>query len=100
MRLHPAVRDDLARIAEGLAAYAGRDVAARKLDAFADAMRRLARTPHKGTIRDEIAPGLRAIPAAGRGVVVFTVDDTARLVLVKAVGYAGSDWVGRAAQRG
>jgi plasmid stabilization system protein ParE len=56
-------------------------------------------TPHKGTIRDAIAPGLRAIPAAGRGVIVFMVDDAARLVLVKAIGYAGSDWVARARRR-
>ena len=99
MRLHPAVRDDLERIAEGLADYAGPEVAARKLEAFADALRRLALTPHKGTIRDAIAPGLRAIPAAGRGVIVFMVDDAARLVLVKAIGYAGSDWVGRVRRR-
>ena len=50
-------------------------------------------------VRDAIAPGLRAIPAAGRGVIVFMVDDAARLVLVKAIGYAGSDWVGRARRR-
>jgi hypothetical protein len=63
-------------------------------------IRSLALTPHKGSIRDGIAPGLRAIPAAGRGVVAFTVDDAARCVLVKVVGYAGSDWIGQAARRG
>ncbi|CAN5777749.1 hypothetical protein BH23PSE1_BH23PSE1_14000 [soil metagenome] len=62
------MRGDLARIADGLAAHPGGAVAERNLDAFAEALRRLARTPHKGTIRSEIGPGLRAIPATGRGV--------------------------------
>ena len=93
------MRSDLARIADGLARHSGRDVAERKLEAIAGVIRTLAHTPHKGTIRDEIAPGIRAMPAAGRGVVVFTVDDTARRVLVKAIGYAGSDWFARAMRR-
>ena len=93
------MRRDLARIADGLARHSGWEVAERKLDAIAAAIRTLARTPHRGTIRDEIAPGLRAIPAAGRGVVVFIADDAARRVLVKAIGYAGSDWIIRAARR-
>jgi plasmid stabilization system protein ParE len=93
------VRGDLARIAEGLARHSGWDVAERKLDEFATAIRALALMPHKGSIRNEIAPRLRAIPAAGRGVVVFVVDDKARRVQVKAVGYAGSDWVSRARRR-
>jgi plasmid stabilization system protein ParE len=75
-------------------------VAERKLDAIAAVIRTLAHTPHKGTIRDDVAPGLRAIPAARRGVIAFTVDDAARRVLVLAVGYAGSDWVGRVGRRG
>jgi plasmid stabilization system protein ParE len=97
--LHPAARRDLLRIADGLAAHSGRDVAERKLADFAEAMRRLSLTPHKGSIRHEIAPGLRAIPAAGCGVVAFVVDDDARAVRVVAIGYGGSDWLGRAARR-
>jgi plasmid stabilization system protein ParE len=99
VRLHPSVRGDLARIARGLAEHSGPDLALRRLDAFAAALRRLALTPHKGTLRDEIAPGLRAIPAAGRGVIAFVVDDERREVRVIAIGYAGSDWVGRAVLR-
>jgi plasmid stabilization system protein ParE len=99
IRLHPAVRGDLARIAEGLSRHSGWEVAERKLDAIAAVIRSLAHTPHRGTVRDAIAPGIRAIPAAGRGVVVFVVDDAARCVLVKAVGYAGSDWIGSAHRR-
>ena len=93
------MRGDLAHIAEGLERHWGWAVAERKLDEIAAVVRALAHTPHKGSIRDEIAPGLRAIAAAGRGVVVFVVDDEARRVLVKAIGYAGSDWVGRVSVR-
>lgn len=99
VRLHPAAADDLARLAEAIAARAGWAAATRTLDAIAAALRALALTPHKGTIRDEIAPGLRAIPTAGRGVIAFVVDDAGRRVLVKAIGYAGSDWAAAVGRR-
>lgn len=94
------MRSDLARIADGLAEHSGWELAERRLEAFREALRRLAHTPHKGTVRNEIAPGLRAIPAAGRGVIAFIVDDVAREVRVIAISYAGSDWIGRAVLRG
>lgn len=99
IRLHPAVRGDLEAIAEGIAARAGHETAERKLGEIAAAIRTLADTPHKGSIRDAIAPGLRAIPAGRRGVVAFTVDDDAGRVTVQAVVYGGADWAGRAARQ-
>jgi plasmid stabilization system protein ParE len=99
IRFHPAVRDDLEAIAEGIAARAGHATAERKLVEIAAAIRTLADTPHKGSIRDTIAPGLRAIPAARRGVVAFTVDDASSCVTVQAIVYGGADWAGRAARR-
>lgn len=83
-----------------MAEWSGEAAAERKLDAFADALRRLALTPGKGTIRDEIAPGLRAIPAAGRGVIAFVVDEIRCEVRVLAIGCAGSDRTGRTVRRG
>jgi plasmid stabilization system protein ParE len=97
--LHPGAQRDLTRIAEGLARHSGREVALAKLEAIAATIRTLGRTPLKGTIRNELAPGLRAIPTARRGVVAFRVDDAARRVLVLAVGYAGSDWLGPTRRR-
>lgn len=99
VRLHPAVRGDLSTIVDYIAAYAGERAAARVLDSLEAAIRRLADTPHLGTIRDEIAPGLRAIPAGRRGVIALTVDDTSRTVFVHAVTYAGADWMARATTR-
>ena len=78
IRFHPAVRADLEAIARLIARAAGRAAAERRLAEIEAAVRSLAVTPHKGTIRDAIAPRLRAIPAGRRGVVAFTVDDDAR----------------------
>ena len=56
-------------------------------------------TPHKGNLRDEIAPGIRAIPAGRKAVVAFLVDDDAGEVLIYAVTYGGADWVMRSTRR-
>ena len=96
---HPEVRDDLAAIAGMLEGYAGRETAIRKLDEIEAAARALGENPHRGTKRDEIAPGLRAIPAARRGVIAFGVDGGRRVVLVYAITYGGGDWMGRVRAR-
>ena len=55
--------------------------------------------PYKGSIRDEIAPGLRAIPAGRKAVMAFTVDDETREVFIHVVSYAGADWIARSRAR-
>lgn len=99
IRFHPAVSEDLAQIMRLIADYAGPYAAARRLAEIEAVIASLKQTPHKGSIRDEIAPGLRAIPAGRKAVVVFTVDDKTREVLVHIVGYAGADWIRRSAVR-
>ena len=99
IRFHPLVSEDLDWIAEWISDYAGTSSAASKLDEIEATIRSLARTPHKGTMRDEIAPGLRAIPAGRKGIVVFAVDDDLREVLIYAVSYGGADWVRRSRAR-
>lgn len=99
IRLHPAVAGDLAAIADMITAYAGPQAALRRLAEIEQTLASLAATPHKGSLRTDIAPGLRAIPAGRKAVVVFTVDDTQNEVLVHAIGYAGSDWAARTAER-
>lgn len=54
---------------------------------------------HIGTLRHDIRSNLRAIPAAGKGVICFTVDDERRTVLIIAITYAGADWSSRVAER-
>lgn len=92
IRLHPRVAGDLEAIATWILEFAGPDSAERKLDEIRQAIRGLSALPHKGTRRDDIAPGLRAIPAGRKAVIAFIVDDAAAEVLIYAVSYAGKDW--------
>ena len=70
-----------------------------KLDAIERTVRRLAELPHIGSIRDEICPGLRAIPTARKGVVCFVVNDERQVVKIVAIAYAGREWMNRARRR-
>ena len=99
IRQHPLVESDLDRIAAWVASFAGDPAAERRLDEFDRFRRRLAEVPHKGSIRDDIAPGVRAIPAGANLVVAFVVDDVACEVLILVVSHGGSDWMGRARER-
>lgn len=99
IRFHPLVARDLDAIARWIVDYAGPEIAARKLVEIDAAIATLRDTPHKGSLRPEIAPGLRAIPAGRKAVVAFVVDDEAAEVLIYAVTYGGADWAMRTTQR-
>lgn len=100
IRFHPLVARDLDAIVRWILGYAGPDIAARKLAEIEEAIATLRDTPHKGSIRDETAPGLRAIPAGRKAVIAFVVDDEAAEVLIFAVTYGGANWVSRSKARG
>lgn len=100
IRFHPLVARDLDAIVRWILGYAGPDIAARKLAEIEEAIATLRDTPHKGSIRDEIAPGLRAIPAGRKAVIAFVVDDEAAEVLIFAVTYGDANWVSRSKARG
>ena len=100
IRFHPLVARDLDAITRWILGYAGPDIAGRKLAEIEEAIATLRDTPHKGSIRDEIAPGLRAIPAGRKAVIAFVVDDEAAEVLIFAVTYGGANWVSRSKARG
>ncbi|AXQ96125.1 type II toxin-antitoxin system RelE/ParE family toxin (plasmid) [Cereibacter azotoformans] len=78
VRFHPAVADDLDAILRWIIDFAGPQVGARRRAEIEAATADLAQTPHKSSLRDEIAPGLRALPAGRKAVIVFTVDDAPR----------------------
>lgn len=99
IRFHPFVARDLDAITQWILDHAGPDSAARKLAEIETAIATLAVTPHKGSLRTEIAPGLRAIPAGRKAVIAFVVDDEAQEVLIYAVTYGGADWAMRSTQR-
>ncbi|MCY4007140.1 MAG: type II toxin-antitoxin system RelE/ParE family toxin [Rhodobacteraceae bacterium] len=100
IRFHPAVTDDLDAITRWLIDYTGPQSAVRRLGEIEATIASLADLPHKGSRQDEIAPGLRAIPAGRKAVIAFTVDDDACEVYVQAVTYAGADWITRSKSRG
>ncbi|MBV0892895.1 type II toxin-antitoxin system RelE/ParE family toxin [Paracoccus sp. Z118] len=95
VRFHPAVSDDLRGIARSMLPHAGKTITTRVASELRDAARSLQEAPHRGSLRHEIMPGLRAIPAARRGVIAFTVDDATREVFVLIIAYGGADWVSR-----
>ena len=99
LRFHPLVERDLDLIAHWIIDHAGAEVAGRTLTEIEQTITELARLPHRGSIRDDITPGLRAIPAARRGVIAFTVDDAAAEVVILAVTYGGADWMRRSRAR-
>ena len=99
IRYHPLVARDLDVIAQWILDYAGPEAAARKLAEIEHAIATLKATPQKGSLRDEIAPGLRAIPAGRKAVIAFVVDDDAGEVLIYAVTYGGADWATRSTKR-
>ncbi|MBE0455793.1 MAG: type II toxin-antitoxin system RelE/ParE family toxin [Roseovarius sp.] len=99
IRYHPLVVRDLDAIVHWILDYAGPDAAARKLAEIEAAMATLKATPHKGSLRDEVARGLRAIPAGRKAIIAFVVDDDAAEVLFYAVTYGGADWVMRSSAR-
>lgn len=92
IRFHPDVSTDLDRIALWITDYTGPVSAARKLDEIEQVINSLTEVPHKGTVRPEIAPGIRAIPAGRKGVIVFTLNDERCEVLILTVTYSGADW--------
>ena len=99
IRLHPLVARDLNAIAHWIIDYAGPAAAARKLSEIEAAIATLRITPHKGSLCDEIAPGLRACPAGRKAVIAFVVDDDEGEVLIYAITFGGADWVGRSGAR-
>lgn len=99
LRYHPSVANDLTTISELIEEYAGPLIAHQILAEIARVAKSLCTLPHIGTQRDHILPGLRAIPAARRAVIAFTVDDDTQEVYVLAITYGGADWITRAGRR-
>jgi plasmid stabilization system protein ParE len=90
---HPEIQNDLLNISKLIADHAGVGVAQKKLGQIRATIEVLRDTPHIGSVRSDIYEGLRAIPAAGKGVIAFTVDNESKTVFLVSVTYAGADWM-------
>ncbi|NEV14996.1 MULTISPECIES: type II toxin-antitoxin system RelE/ParE family toxin [Rhizobium] len=99
MTEHPLVESDLFDIVDFISNDAGVEVGLAKADEITDFIDRLADFPHIGTVRTDIGPKLRAIPASEKAVVCFTVDDATHVVHIICISYAGADWMSRAKKR-
>ena len=96
---HTLAADNLLSIALLITDCAGAEIASRKIHEIEAAMQKLSATPRVGSLRHEIAKGLRAIPATGKAVIRFVVDNGRREVRIMAVGCAESDWIAAAQGR-
>ena len=96
---HPLVDRDIARVATFLLQRTTPRSASRKLAALDADVNALGEDPYRGTVRIEIAPSLRAIPSAGRGVIAFEVRDDTHTVRVLSITWGGADWMGMIARR-
>lgn len=99
VRYHADVADDLTGISMRLIAYAGPASAYRIVTELRAAARALRHAPHRGSLRPEVMPGLRAIPASKKGVIAFSVIDDRREVFIHLISYGGADWQDRVAMR-
>lgn len=96
---HPLVESDLLDITDFISSYAGLEIEKSKVDEITRFISKLTDFPKIGSIRDELAQGLRAVPATEKAVVCFTVDDETLTVTILCVSYAGSGWASRIKER-
>ncbi|MBY6163808.1 type II toxin-antitoxin system RelE/ParE family toxin [Mameliella alba] len=99
IRFHPKVAQDLRGIARAMLPHAGPKTTNAILNQLRDSARSLAETPHRGTTRDDLLPGLRAIPSGRRGVICFSVDDETQTVLIHLIAWGGANWQARIGTR-
>jgi len=92
---HPLVARDISRIASFLLEHTTPRSVAAKIAALDSDVAALAENPRRGTRRDEVSPGLRAIPRAGNGMIAFEVREATRTVRILSIAWGGSDWLGR-----
>ena len=96
---HPLVARDIFRIAGFLLEHTTPRAVAEEIAVLDEDAGSLAENPYRGTRRDEIAPGLRAIPSAGKGVIAFEVREDDRTVRILSITWGGFDWLGRVVDR-
>ncbi|MDQ0589574.1 type II toxin-antitoxin system RelE/ParE family toxin [Variovorax paradoxus] len=86
----PEAEEQLAALYRYIAAAASPDIAARYTEAIVSYCESLCTFPHRGTMRDDVRPGLRITNYKKRAVIAFAVD--AEQVLIIGVFYGGQDY--------
>ncbi|PYE46421.1 plasmid stabilization system protein ParE [Rhizobium sp. PP-F2F-G20b] len=93
VRYHRKAEQDLVDIYVLVANYAGKQAAQRKLREIETVVKALAAFPYRGSIRADFPDNFRVVPAAEKAVLCITVHEDIKTVVVRHVGYAGSDWM-------
>jgi len=86
----PEAEEHLAALYGYIAAAASPDIAARYTEALVSYCESLRTFPHRGTMRDDVRPGLRITHYKKRAVIAFDVD--AEQVSIIGVFYGGQDY--------
>lgn len=86
----PEAEEQLVALYGYIAAAASPDVAARYTEAIVNYCESLRTFPHRGTMRDDVRPGLRITNYKKRVVIAFDVD--AEQVSIIGVFYGGQDY--------
>jgi toxin ParE1/3/4 len=86
----PEARDHLDAIYDYIADAASHDIAGRFTDGILDHIGKLTDFPHRGTMRDDLRPGLRTLTWRRRVTIAFAVDDTT--VAIVGIFYGGRDF--------
>lgn len=86
----PEAEEQLAALYNYIAAAASHNIAARYTEAIVSYCESLQTFPHRGTMRDDVRPGLRITNYKKRTVIAFDVD--ADLVSIIGVFYGGQDY--------
>ncbi len=88
----PRAREQLIALDEYIALAASPEIAARYTDAVADFCLSLATFPVRGTMRDDLRPGLRITNYRKRTVIAFAVETDARRVTILGIFHGGQDY--------
>jgi plasmid stabilization system protein ParE len=86
----PEAEEQLVALYRYIAAAASPDIAARYTGAIVSYCESLQTFPHRGTMRDDVRPGLRVTNYKKRAVIAFDVD--AEQVSIVGVFYGGQDY--------
>ena len=86
----PEAQEQLAELYRYIAEAASPDIAARYTEAIVSYCESLRTLPYRGTMRDDVRPGLRITNHKKRAVIAFGVD--AEVVSIIGVFYGGQDY--------
>jgi toxin ParE1/3/4 len=88
----PEAEEQLAALYRYIAEAASPNIAVRYTEAIVSYCESLCSFPHRGTMRDDVRPGLRITNYKKRTVIAFDVNAEAEMVSIIGVFYGGQDY--------